>query len=474
MKEQSENNLGKKFDNFKHKATDGLFDKIQGAGAPVPGEFSNSFDGYTHIPQGSVWLRIEAILHPEKRRRVIFWWSSAAGLAILIGTSLFWNINSRNEPIFETSNTRLDENSMPAEELKTSENEIFSKIAKNDEKTTIFDENESFLEDNSAFFPNNGNSEHPQNKKKITSKEQNLLVEQPIEQDKKSAPTDQKDTPVDLELISLQTNCLLPIEINKDSMVELHENPPAVAKTRSWNPGGSLLAGNLSPSLSNGTVSSSSPTEIVYENSGFSSPSGLIDPSSGSTLTTSDPRTEFAMSTSNFGGNEEDLIPISAGLDFEYCLSQRLSILIGLQYTMLKSRTKLLDQQGSVRVDIRRNYVGVPLGMKFQFIQKRKFAAYAKANLISELGLNQKENYNPIDGNFGGLTEDQTTTTYSRRIGRMQYGTSLGLGTNYSFADKWNLYGEVSACSYFYQSHYNTYSNQTLWPTFKLGISRCL
>ena len=145
MKEQSENNLGKKFDNFKHKATDGLFDKIQGAGAPVPGEFSNSFDGYTHIPQGSVWLRIEAILHPEKRRRVIFWWSSAAGLAILIGTSLFWNLNSRNEPNFETSNTRLDENSMPAEELKTSENEIFSKIAKNDEKTTIFDENESFL-----------------------------------------------------------------------------------------------------------------------------------------------------------------------------------------------------------------------------------------------------------------------------------------------------------------------------------------
>jgi len=474
VKERSENNLGKKFDDFKHKAADGLFDKVQRAGAPVSGEFSGSFDGYTHIPQGSVWLRIEAILHPEKRRRAIFWWSSAAGLAILIGTGLFWNLNSRNKAVFETSNAQLDENRPPAEQYEISENEVFPNIAENDIKPILFDNNESFLEEKSSILPKTKKSKPPKKKKGSRLMEQNLLVEQPMKQDQKSTPENRTGTPTELKLISLRAKCLLPIEINKDSLTEFNENPPAVPKTRRWNPGGSLLAGNLSPSLSNGTVSSSSPTENVYNNSGLSSPSGLIDPSSVSTLTTNDPRGEFASTTSNFGGNEEDLVPISAGLDFEYCLSQRLSILIGLQYTMLKSRTTLMDQQGSVRVDIKRNYVGAPLGIKFQFIQKRKFAAYTKASLISELGLNQKENYNPIEGAFGGLNEDQTTTTYSRRIAQMQYGTSLGLGTNYSFSDKWNLYGEITACSYFYQSHYNTYSNQTLWPAFKLGISRSL
>jgi hypothetical protein len=474
VKEQSENNLGKKFDDFKHKATDGLYDKIQGAGAPVPGEFSNGFDGYTHIPQGSVWLRIEAILHPEKRRRAIFWWSSAAGLAILIGTGLFWNLNSRSEAVFGTSNAQLDENRLPAEQHELSENEFSPKNAENDGKTTLFDNNESFLEENSSFTPNDKKSKSSEKKKKTRLMEQSLLVEQSIEQDKISPPENRTGVPTELKLISMRAKCLLTIEINKDSLSEFHENPPALPKTRNWNPGGSLLAGNLSPSLSNGTVSSSSPTEIFYDNSGLSTPTGVFDPAAVSTMTANDPREEFASSTSNFGGNEEDLIPISAGLDFEYCLSQRLSILFGLQYTVLKSRTTLRDQNGAMRVDIKRNYLGIPLGLKFQFIQNRKFAAYSKASLISDLGLNQKENYNAIEGNYGGLSGDQTTTSYSRKIVRMQYGTSLGLGTNYSFANKWNVYGELAVCSYFYQSHYNTYSNQTLWPTFKLGISRSL
>lgn len=439
MSEPSDNNLSGMFDDFEHKAPADLFDKIQGKGAPVPGEFSAVFAEYAHAPSSGVWTKIERALYPKKRRAVI-WWSVAAGLAVILATSLFWNLN--------TSNNIVRPNNI-------SSNDKFDYHHKHDENVSLYPKNDHFA----LVLAEND--------------EKSIIPEAPQTSDKSQYDTSNTIGPVInliqryIPLIPFENGRLASVEnllpnlfhdtINRDS-INWDENPPAQPKTPYQSE--QYLMANVSPNFGR---SSAGVSDLFFVNA--SAPAGLTsqDASEIATIESS--------STYNYSGRETDQAPITIGGDFEFSLSKRWSASIGLSYSILRSSSTLIDTLGTMSVGISRNYVGVPLGIKYRVIGKRKTSGYLRATLSPEFGIKQKEKYGKTTNGYSGARSSETGGQREFAINGLQYGAALATGINYKLGQSWNLYGEVSAKSYFYQSHYNSYSNQKFWPGIKLGIS---
>jgi hypothetical protein len=439
MSEPSDNNLSGMFDDFEHKAPADLFDKIQGKGAPVPGEFSAVFAEYAHAPSSGVWTKIERALYPKKRRAVI-WWSVAAGLAVILATSLFWNLNTSNNivrPNNISSNDKFDYHHKHDENVSLySKNDHFALVlAENDEKI------ETLKGQNTTNKPKNNDTiklEHGRDKTIL------------------SFPTIAKSSLLLARVENLLPN-LFHDTFNRDS-INWDENPPAQPKTPYQSE--QYLMANVSPNFGR---SSDGVSDLFFVNA--SAPAGL--PSQDA----SEIATIESSSTYNYSGRETDQAPITIGGDFEFSLSKRWSASIGLSYSILRSSSTLIDTLGTMSVGISRNYVGVPLGIKYRVIGKRKTSGYLRATLSPEFGIKQKEKYGKTTNGYSGARSSETGGQREFAINGLQYGAALATGINYKLGQSWNLYGEVSAKSYFYQSHYNSYSNQKFWPGIKLGIS---
>lgn len=454
MKKPSENSLGKKFENFEHKPTEGLFDKIREKGLPAPGEFGNSFEGYTHIPGTTVWNAIEATLHPERKRRAIIWWWSAAGVVLILGIGLLWNLNS---PGSELISEKTGVNEVKTERAGSSQSKEHEK-PKTDEKSSLIDDNSSDFSEKEPILPKNEEKNHDSDQKEH---DPNRISPQLANESDTQQGTKPFSETVKMESIALAAITLTRISV--DSIPDLLENPPTPPKPSTWSPGLDAVAANVAPSITFGGMAKMDGTEQAFAAS--SSGSGVTT-SGGSFLTnsTEDSRDDV---TSIYGGNEEDMMPLSVGGDLRYSLNKKLSITAGLEFTLLRSQTHLFGQTGSILANIKRGYIGVPLGVQFKFREKKDLSMFARWAVIPEMGLYQKVDFSISDNYTGDMPRGEGT----QGIFRMQYATALAVGLNYQLSESWNLYGEVASKAYVYQSHYNTYSNQLIWPGIKVGMA---
>ena len=132
----------------------------------------------------------------------------------------------------------------------------------------------------------------------------------------------------------------------------------------------------------------------------------------------------------------------------------------------MRSSTTYASTEIKSVTNIKRNYIAVPLYLKYEFIKKPRWSAYASAGSSAEFGLGGKAETNDFRE---GELENSSSSRFNLGVGQFNANTSLGF--NVKLGNHLTAFSEASVAHYFYQSNYNFWSSKKLWPGLKTGIS---
>ncbi|MBR1788458.1 MAG: hypothetical protein IJ762_04635 [Bacteroidaceae bacterium] len=81
-------------------------------------------------------------------------------------------------------------------------------------------------------------------------------------------------------------------------------------------------------------------------------------------------------------------MPVRFGIGLQYRLTERVALLTGVRYTLLRSRFSMFH--GELTADQHLHYLGLPLGVRYQFWGNRHFQFYISANATLDKCLNER------------------------------------------------------------------------------------
>ncbi|HMM10705.1 MAG TPA: hypothetical protein PKE03_01235 [Bacteroidales bacterium] len=160
--------------------------------------------------------------------------------------------------------------------------------------------------------------------------------------------------------------------------------------------------------------------------------------------------------------------PISLGLKISVASASRLAFETGLSYTRLNTFTKTypLDE---VYVEYNQSlyYLGVPIGMRYDWLQTRLINLYTAQNVMIEKGVAAINSINKFekDKNIGKMRQFES-------IGGFQLSTTTSAGAGLHLNKYLSFYAE-GGVQIFYLNHtqpFNIRSSKKIWPVFQSGI----
>lgn len=133
-------------------------------------------------------------------------------------------------------------------------------------------------------------------------------------------------------------------------------------------------------------------------------------------------------------------LPLNFGVQAQVKLTSLLSVGLGLNYTLLKSKYEALINKRYYRIKQHLHYVGVPINLYFRLVDRSNFYFYANVGGSFEKGVSasyKMSSYDAvaydIDGDMGGI----------------QYSGNVGFGMEYKFIPQLGIYLEPNLVYYF-------------------------
>ncbi len=133
-------------------------------------------------------------------------------------------------------------------------------------------------------------------------------------------------------------------------------------------------------------------------------------------------------------------LPLNFGVQAQVKLTSLLSVGLGLNYTLLKSKYEALINKRYYRIRQHLHYVGVPINLYFRLVDRSNFYFYANVGGSFEKGVSasyKMSSYDAvaydIDGDMGGI----------------QYSGNVGFGMEYKFIPQLGIYLEPNLVYYF-------------------------
>ncbi|MFH1119378.1 MAG: hypothetical protein V1775_06105 [Bacteroidota bacterium] len=224
------------------------------------------------------------------------------------------------------------------------------------------------------------------------------------------------------------------------------------------------LSGDLrksSWSLSLGYGSSSS-FEMVNDESALKS--------SNSNYSHDELSAEVANRTSYFDEVENTThdAPLSLGFIISKKTGRRLFAETGLLYTSLGYRLKTAELNGMYQeYSNRLHYLGIPLGLRFVILERKRFGIYAAQSVIIEKGIISHSYIQSYTR--GELSGSETDKVNVRGI---QLSSLTGLGSEIKIAGNISVYGQAGLQLFYLNGSqpYNIRSTRMAWPSFQLGL----
>lgn len=160
-------------------------------------------------------------------------------------------------------------------------------------------------------------------------------------------------------------------------------------------------------------------------------------------------------------------VPVTASMTITKKLWKGLSVETGIQYSMLKSDL-LTEGKSRYNAEQRLQYLGIPLKLNYNFLQIRRFSAYASAGACFEKCISGNVNYKYMPDNEKG-------SNYSEKIAikQLQYSVLASAGIKYNITDFMGIYFEPGIAYFFDDgSTYETYRKaHPLMLSLRLGVS---
>ena len=221
-----------------------------------------------------------------------------------------------------------------------------------------------------------------------------------------------------------------------------------------------LYAENLTPSLG-GVNSDASGSYRDYSHGTMAEPMpGVIpDPTAGGIYGEEYLLASYKAIQRNQQGNAKHHAPVSVGLQVAFGIAPRLSLSTGLVYTRTSSDFYPYAPGSSYNVHQVLHYVGIPVGLNYEFWQSGGFHAYVMAGAEA-------------DYNVKNDTEEEDVKKENAKRDRVQFSGKASLGAQYDITPKVGLYIEPGAKYYFDNGSHveNTFKDKKLNFNLQFGL----
>lgn len=221
-----------------------------------------------------------------------------------------------------------------------------------------------------------------------------------------------------------------------------------------------LYAENLTPSLG-GVNSDASGSYRDYSHGTMAEPMpGVIpDPTAGGIYEEEYLLASYKAIQRNQQGNAKHHAPVSVGLQVAFGIAPRLSLSTGLVYTRTSSDFYPYAPGSSYNVHQVLHYVGIPVGLNYEFWQSGGFHAYVMAGAEA-------------DYNVKNDTEEEGVKKENAKRDRVQFSGKASLGAQYDITPKVGLYIEPGAKYYFDNGSHveNTFKDKKLNFNLQFGL----
>ena len=221
-----------------------------------------------------------------------------------------------------------------------------------------------------------------------------------------------------------------------------------------------LYAENLTPSLG-GVNSDASGSYRDYSHGTMAEPMpGVIpDPTAGGIYGEEYLLASYKAIQRNQQGNTKHHAPVSVGLQVAFGIAPRLSLSTGLVYTRTSSDFYPYAPSSSYNVHQVLHYVGIPVGLNYEFWQSGGFHAYVMAGAEA-------------DYNVKNDTEEEGVKKEDAKRDRVQFSGKASLGAQYDITPKVGLYIEPGAKYYFDNGSHveNTFKDKKLNFNLQFGL----
>lgn len=414
------------------------------------GSLGSKFEGFGAAPSAGLWDSIADSLDGKKKRRGIIWWWTGSGMAAvgLISILVFnWNGttnqlgNDQTNPLASKEKARdwglavnhsTDLNASGVQDVLAEEQ---AEIPVDNHKNALANAgnqtgsgDEIAVENGQGINENKTEADEIINRADVMKDHEN--EEELVLEEKEQNQPEISDDPMNL------------LPINSPSLLDLLGNRPLLAKiestpnrTSNWEIGLGLSSWRASRTVVNAPINMN---ETFDE----------TDTSDGGTI---------SISAENVEANDVGTVisrPIGFKFHAAYQYSSRFRLTTGLllEQTRYKRKGDLTDSgQAFAEADVLYNYhpnsvrvssIGVPIGIEYDFLKKRRFRMGAGVGLINEIPV--MESYLPTyDVNFVGKKG------YVRNgIIGYNLASELNLNVSYYLTERWRIQGNYGARLY--------------------------
>lgn len=221
-----------------------------------------------------------------------------------------------------------------------------------------------------------------------------------------------------------------------------------------------LYAENLTPSL--GGVNSDASggyNDFSYGTMAEPMPGVIPDPTAGGIYGEEYLLASYKAIQRNQQGNAKHHAPVSVGLQVAFGIAPRLSLSTGMVYTRTSSDFYPYAPGSSYNVHQVLHYVGIPVGLNYEFWQSGGFHAYVMAGAEA-------------DYNVKNDTEEEGVKKEDAKRDRVQFSGKASLGAQYDITPKVGLYIEPGAKYYFDNGSHveNTFKDKKLNFNLQFGL----
>ena len=221
-----------------------------------------------------------------------------------------------------------------------------------------------------------------------------------------------------------------------------------------------LYAENLTPSL--GGVNSDASggyNDFSYGTMAEPMPGDIPDPTAGGIYGEEYLLASYKAIQRNQQGKAKHHAPVSVGLQVAFGIAPRLSLSTGLVYTRTSSDFYPYAPSSNYNVHQVLHYVGIPVGLNYEFWQSGGFHAYVMAGAEA-------------DYNVKNDTEEEGVKKENAKRDRVQFSGKASLGAQYDITPKVGLYIEPGAKYYFDNGSHveNTFKDKKLNFNLQFGL----
>ena len=221
-----------------------------------------------------------------------------------------------------------------------------------------------------------------------------------------------------------------------------------------------LYAENLTPSL--GGVNSDASggyNDFSYGTMAEPMPGVIPDPTAGGIYGEEYLLASYKAIQRKLQVNAKHHAPVSVGLQVAFGIAPRLSLSTGMVYTRTSSDFYPYASSSSYNVHQVLHYVGIPVGLNYEFWQSGGFHAYVMAGAEA-------------DYNVKNDTEEEGVKKENAKRDRVQFSGKASLGAQYDITPKVGLYIEPGAKYYFDNGSHveNTFKDKKLNFNLQFGL----